>query len=39
MQRIPPRLIYDHRSFLQKVIGDQMPSQILSLLDEVDAVA
>jgi 2-polyprenyl-6-methoxyphenol hydroxylase-like FAD-dependent oxidoreductase len=30
---------YDHTSFLQKMIGDQMPSQILSQLEEIDAVA
>jgi len=36
----PPRdLFYDHTSFLQKMIGDQMPSQILSQLDDIEAVA
>ena len=30
---------YDHTSFLQKMIGDQMPSQILSQLCEIEAVA
>ena len=29
-------LVFDHTSFLQKVIGDDMPAQILSQLAEID---
>ena len=31
-------LVFDHTPLLQKVIGDAMPAQILSQLDEIDAV-
>ncbi len=31
-------LIFDHTPLLQKVIGDQMPADILSQLDEIDKV-
>jgi 2-polyprenyl-6-methoxyphenol hydroxylase-like FAD-dependent oxidoreductase len=30
-------LVFDHSPLLQKVIGDQMPSDILSQLDEIEA--
>ncbi len=42
--RLPPwlapvrDLIFDHTPLLQKVIGEATPGQILSQLDEIDAV-